>query len=231
MNLSSIQVEDRTIYFREGTSDTTILNANLYAGQENWKPEYMFPELPVQPDVIFDIGANIGITAILLSKKYPFSTIYSFEPEAENYSILLKNVEGIDRIKTFNFGLSNRDAKAALMKSAMEGNFGGYTMFDKGAGEIHQEIEIRAISDFMQSQGIEKIDLIKIDCEGAEYDILTSLDLTDVTWIEGECHGINDWKLLEYISKSHVLGLGKPLGQRNFNFHAFNKVYAPVNST
>ena len=85
MELSTLQVEDRTLYFRDGTSDTIIINKNL---NPNEKPEYQFPPMPAK--VILDIGANIGVTALRLAYQYPEATIYAFEPEPENFSILMK---------------------------------------------------------------------------------------------------------------------------------------------
>jgi FkbM family methyltransferase len=228
MNLSEIKVGDKTIYFRDGTSDAMIINNNLYCGQRNWKPEYTFPDLPLNPEIIFDIGANIGITTLVIANKYPYATVYAFEPEAENYSILQKNVEGFDRIKAFNFGLSNETKGVSLNKSDDPLNYGGYTTFDVGAGEKHQDIQVRSISEFMSEYGIDKIDLVKIDCEGAEYDILTTVDLANISWIEGECHGIKDYELLGHIAKTHELGISKPLGQRNFNFQGLNKKWTRV---
>jgi len=222
MNLSQIKVENRTIYFRDGTSDSLIINKNL--GQTD-KPEYMFPVLPITPKVILDIGGNIGITALVLNKRYPSAKIYTFEPEPENFSILEKNVSGISNIEIFNFGLSNSDQKLMLKKPSDPVNFGGFSVFDKGVNGDHQEIELKSISQFIEQKEILKIDVIKIDCEGAEYDILTSLDLSNITWIEGECHGIKDFELLSYINKTHVLNVDKPLLQRNFGFQALNKVY------
>ena len=44
-------------------------------------------------DVILDLGANLGIISILLSKKFPFTKIYSFEASPINYNNFLKNIE------------------------------------------------------------------------------------------------------------------------------------------
>lgn len=227
MNLSTIKIEDRTIYFRDGTSDSLIINKNL--GQ-NEKPEYIFPVLPISPKIILDIGGNIGITALLLSRRYPLAKIYTFEPEPENFSILEKNTFGISNIEIFNFGLSNTNQTLMLKKPGDPINFGGYSVFNKGVGEDHKEIELKSILEFIEKKEIQKIDVIKIDCEGAEFDILTCLDLANVTWIEGECHGINDFELLSYINKTHILGIDKPLIQRNFGFHAINKAYVSPDS-
>lgn len=227
-NLSTAMIGDKPFYFRNGTSDGLILSKNFYSPtNQEYEPEYITPELPEPPKVVFDIGANIGVISYILSQKYPSAMVYSFEPEKENFEILKMNTEGLSNVKIFNFGLSDKTTTVKLHKPTENLNYGSYSMFTKGISEEHQEIEIKSITEFMTENNINKIDVVKIDCEGAEYDILTSIKLDDITWIEGECHGINDFKLIDYISKTHIVGMKKKLDQIHFNFHGLNKKFAP----
>ena len=47
-------------------------------------------------DIILDLGANLGIISLLLSKKFPFTKIYSFEASPINYKNFVKNIGLID---------------------------------------------------------------------------------------------------------------------------------------
>lgn len=87
-NISLNTWKKHPVYYRPHTSDRGIIY-NILIQQGN-KAEYYVPD-EIKPDVIFDIGANIGITSIWLAKKYPAARIYSFEPVAENFEILEKN--------------------------------------------------------------------------------------------------------------------------------------------
>ena len=66
--------------------------------------------------------------------------------------------------------------------------------------------------------------MIKIDTEGAEYDILTGLEekiLQESDWITGELHGNRDFELLNYlIGLGFIVSMTKKIDNRLFMFHA-----------
>ena len=69
-------------------------------------------------------------------------------------------------------------------------------------------------------------ELIKIDVEGAEYDILAAFEprvLERVRWITGELHGNRSFELLEFLSRWFDVETRKTLGKRLFNFLARNR--------
>ena len=66
-----------------------------------YKSEYFFPK-ELNPKVIFDIGGNIGITAIYLASLFPKAKIYTFEPLPDNFEILQINIQQYQNIEAFN---------------------------------------------------------------------------------------------------------------------------------
>jgi len=85
---------------------------------------------------------------------------------------------------------------------------------------------VKPVSKILADLGISKIDIIKIDTEGSEFDILTSIDpdiLGRVQWIMGELHGVRDFQLLAYLSRWFDLEVHKKLNSHLFLFHARNK--------
>lgn len=54
---------------------------------------------------VFDVGANIGQSALKYSEVFPAAEIYSFEPVKGTYSKLFLNTKGNPRIHTFNVGM------------------------------------------------------------------------------------------------------------------------------
>ena len=80
------------------------------------------------------------------------------------------------------------------------------------------------INDIIEELGISSIDLIKIDTEGAEYDILSSLNdeiLLSILWITGELHGNRDFELLNYLnSMGFSISVKKLIDNRLFMFNA-----------
>ena len=63
-NINSIIWNDKKVFYRSSTSDMTLMYEILF--QSKYKSEYFFPD-KLNPKVIFDIGGNIGITAIYLA--------------------------------------------------------------------------------------------------------------------------------------------------------------------
>jgi hypothetical protein len=81
--------------------------------------------------------------------------------------------------------------------------------------------EVRNIATALPALGIEKVDLVKIDCEGAEYDILTALSqdlLAGCKWIVGEIHDDKGFELLAFLTTHFDLDLRKKCLLPNFYF-------------
>lgn len=131
--------------------------------------------------IILDIGANIGINSICYKKIFKASKIYSFEPIKKTFNALRKNVNKNNlskSIKTFNFGLSDKKQKASLSIPTKEQgerykyslNSGLYSIHGKGKEKIR--VNLQTLDQFVNKQKIKKVDFIKIDVEGHEFEIL-----------------------------------------------------------
>lgn len=217
MNLESIRFGQHQdpIYYRKGTSDEVVISSIL-GGRE-----YAFPAL-FEPKVILDIGANIGVAAILMATIYPTATIYSFEPVKTNYDILLKNTLRFENIKTFPFGLGLARARELMYESDDPNNHGGFSLHPLGINDKKSQlIDIVYSDDFLHEMGVKEIDLIKIDTEGAEYDILHSIKLHYVKYILGELHGVRDFSLMQYLEENGFsVGIQKTMHCRISKFCA-----------
>ncbi len=134
--------------------------------------------------VIVDVGASIGLTSLYLR---PYAKkIYAIEPCKEVYEALVENTKE-DDIKCFDFGIGGLTREAIL-----------YGYYDSPASSIRkldditseEKIHLITLKDFMEQEDIEHIDLLKIDCEGAEYEIFALLgNVADkIDYIIGEAH-------------------------------------------
>jgi len=226
-NLKSYRWNGKKVFYRSSSSDMDLIYLILL--KSNHKAEYFFP-FQIKPKIIFDIGANIGITSIFLSKIFPNSSIYSFEPLIDNFEVLKKNTRDYKNIEVFNFGLGSRNGSFKVYLNEDVENFGGVSFFPKRKGhksEPYAECEVKNTNDVIKEIGINYIDLIKIDTEGAEYDILTSLNnkiIKSVSWITGELHGNRDFELLEYLDNlGFSISFKKLINQELFMFSAGKK--------
>lgn len=136
--------------------------------------------------VVFDIGMNIGISSLFFALNEKVSKIYSFEPVLPTYDQAVYNL-GLNpgysnKIEAFNFGLGgSARAEKVLYNSQAKGNCGirldlSLVIDKENAKEI--EIYIKNIGDVLPdlvAKHSEKKRVLKIDCEGAEYEILQEL--------------------------------------------------------
>jgi len=193
------------------------------------KLEYWIPP-EVNPQVILDIGGNIGTTSVYYGHMFPNAKIYSFEPVPDNYEILQKNIAEFPNITGYNVALGKEDTKAKIYTYSDNDNTGGYSLYDLEVDkDKYQEITIKKTDSYLKEIGVGQVDLIKIDTEGAEYDILTSMNpdmLSKVRWIIGELHGERDFELLAYLNHWFSIDIDKSLRSRLYNFNAVNREFA-----
>lgn len=165
--------------------------------------------------VVLDVGANIGITAAILSQIA--GTVHAFEPQPEVYSLLTKNVQEniLANVKTWNFAVGSAPGSAHFSGSSAY----GFISDDRNAPEV----EIITIDDFVKAHDLERVDLIKIDVEGFEPHVIkgalkTIERFNPIVYME-----FNSWALLsagranprdfldmlfEYFAEIHVVDAG-----------------------
>jgi len=214
----------KPVYFRAGTSDPHLVYGILL--KTGAKAEYVFPA-NFRPQVILDIGANIGISATLFAERFPAATIHAIEPVDSNFDMLKRNAELRPSIHPHQLALADKDGTMEMMRSDNERNFGGFSFYSAGSQAAERfSVATATPSSFLQSVGVKTVDMIKIDTEGAEYPILTAFDpemLAKVTWITGELHGEKDFEVLAYLSQWFDIELKKRFKKRLFIFRACNK--------
>ena len=163
-----------------------------------------FPE----PKRVIDLGANIGIFSILVAKKFPNATVFALEPEQKNFEILKRNVEAskAKNIILVNKAVAARSGTALLNISG--NNTGAHSLFHNvsdGKGET-QTVPTVTLNEFLPA------DIIKVDAEGAEYEIFEK-EIPDCKLIVMEMHaGDSAGLLLRLGSKYHISVRDFPYG-------------------
>ena len=126
-----------------------------------------------QPKIIFDVGANIGQYAEMAHAACPNARIFSFEPVSSTYDLLSKNLASNNQVECIQKGLFKESKKISI--HIYPGNEHSSLHDIKGvAYDVVKKEEIETITgdQFIAEKGIEKIDLLKLDVEGAEMDAL-----------------------------------------------------------
>jgi FkbM family methyltransferase len=225
----SIEWQGWRLYYRPGSSDPWAIYNHLMkpAHRDEYAPPREMPMRPEEVRTVLDIGANVGATALYFARLFPKATVFAFEPAPDNFAVLSKNVANSDRIRAFNFALGSKDATLELFASDNPINFGGYSLHAAGSDTSKKvQIPVRSVPSVLSELGIVKTDVIKVDTEGAEWDILTAFPesvLRSAKYITGELHGNKDFALLEHLSPWFDIGLRKKLSSRLFNFQAIAK--------
>jgi hypothetical protein len=73
------------------SSEIEHFRADTYSTKEPETLDWLDREL-TEEDIFFDVGANIGLYSLYAAKSKPGCTIFSFEPESQNYARLCKNI-------------------------------------------------------------------------------------------------------------------------------------------
>lgn len=122
-------------------------------------------------DTIFDIGANIGWYSNHLAKKFPNSTIYSFEPIPETFNQITANTQlnGAKNIKLNNLALSSKKEKLVFYYSPSVTGASSSQNITENQNMTKIDLETETIDNFMIANSITELDFIKCDVEGAEY--------------------------------------------------------------
>lgn len=142
---------------------------NVWIIQEYSKDEFEINE----NDVVVDVGGHIGLFAVYASLFCKRGKILSFEPIKENYRLLLENIElnKIKNVKSFNLAVAAKVGKVKIYQHNHDQ--AAHTLY--GNGQKYVQVDSITLKEIIDSNLIERCDLLKLDCEGAEYEILHSL--------------------------------------------------------
>jgi FkbM family methyltransferase len=119
--------------------------------------------LPDNVRVVVDCGANIGITSLFLAARYPRAKILSIEPHPENFALLKANVETVPRLLPIRACVTGTPQSTVRFTADLAA-WGNRIGID-GHGVLAPAL---TIDEICNQHGIEKIDLLKLDIEGAE---------------------------------------------------------------
>jgi FkbM family methyltransferase len=223
-SLARLRWSGRDIFYRSGTADPFVIYQVLLKGGK--KAEYYVPPT-LKPRVILDIGSNIGASIIYFHEKFPDAQIFGFEPHPGTFQILRQNVGQLRGVTVFDYGLGATRQRIAVRADNV--NFGAFNtrgdFKDRGQPAAPVECEVRRLDDVLRELGITEVDLIKIDCEGAETEIFSTLPdaiLNRCQWIVGEIHDPSGFEVLARLAPHFQLDLKKRMYGPKFRFHACN---------
>jgi FkbM family methyltransferase len=153
------------VVIRPGTTDLPVLRKILVG------KEYLAP-VKIAPKRILDAGAYIGFSALFFNQCYPDAQIYAFEPDVENFRLLVQNTASTPQIHPVN---------AAIWGSSGPRGFDA-NIDEKWASRVTDSAGVNAtfvnctsFQDAIEMAGGD-FDLMKFDIEGGEQDVFESVE-------------------------------------------------------
>jgi 31-O-methyltransferase len=156
-------------------------------------------------DVVLDVGANVGVAAVYFATHCGAGRVHCFEPVAPVFALLERNAGALDACVLHPYGLGAAAARApvtyyagaaamsglhadpardrALVRTALA-NLGidgaaAVAQLDGRYEPEHLECEVRTLSQALRDEGVDRVDLLKIDVERAEADVLAGVAAED----------------------------------------------------
>ncbi len=153
------------VYLRNGTSDYDTFSSTFLFGEFN-----LSLPLPDKP-VILDLGANIGCSSVYLAHKYPQARIIAVEPELSNFECLERNTKPYPCIKCCRYALWTHNDGVDVVDTK-SGKWGFRTENHHSDAGTTSTPSI-TINKLLLKEGLDYVDLMKIDIEGAERELFS----------------------------------------------------------
>jgi FkbM family methyltransferase len=172
-------------------------------------------------DCVIDIGGHIGTFSFMVA---PFARrVLVFEPVSENFELLKKNLSGkrFEHVRCINAAVSDGKEEIKINLSDRSGSHSAHW----STGDNSEIASALSLADIFNEYAVERCDLLKIDCEGSEYEILFSADeevISRVSRIVMEYHDVpghgDEWNADSL--RSYLEGMGFRVTVRPGKRHA-----------
>lgn len=175
----------RTITLRPKSGDLFILYEVLAFGSYQIASDAVDP---LEVRTIVDCGANIGLTALYLAERYPNARIFCVEPDPRNFALLLANTSVEPRITAIQAAVVGKSQGPIYL--SQDRPAWGNSISATQSAQNSIAVDAITIGDIMAKYSVSRIDLLKVDIEGAEEGLFAHPQfLGHVGFIVIELHG------------------------------------------
>jgi FkbM family methyltransferase len=184
--------------------NTTSRYTTAHVLQGNAYPLFSFVS---NVEVILDVGANIGAASVRFAVAFPKAHVYSFEPAPASFELLQKNAAPHANITPSNIGFYSETKVGNLYRSHFDTVTAslGKSILN---GDSFDTVQLVNPAQWMRLNSIPHIDILKIDTEGCEVQILTSLKefIPRIKVVYVEYHSERDRRTIdELLAPTHIL--------------------------
>jgi len=133
-------------------------------------------ELPQEPRLIFDLGANVGYASVYFALRHPGARVLAVEPVPANAALLRRNVASLPRVEVVEGAAWPRSGRLELADPGK--GYWGMRVHAAGDGGAVRAVTIK---ELLADAGASRVDLIKIDIEGSELELFSE----NTEWVAG----------------------------------------------
>lgn len=150
----------------------------------------------VNPRVIFDAGSNSGFSVLYFRIMHPEARIFALEPDSVAFNKLQVNTRSQPGIIARRVALAGTDGSRTFYRSSQSWVSSllpseVWTSGDEAApvDQVSEDVQTRSLPSLMAEFGVNYVDLLKLDVEGAEWEVLPQIAGTDsIGALLGELH-------------------------------------------
>jgi FkbM family methyltransferase len=153
---------------------------------------------------IVDVGSNIGYSVLWLASRFPTAKILAFEPVPEHVTLLRKAISANnlnDRVSLYPVAVGTRTQEAYISTEGLRSQL----LFENGPTRVRTQVV-----DFFERVGAEEIDILKLDCEGSEYELVMDRRFANLKvrqlLLEWHANKNRPHADLEIVARLHELG-------------------------
>jgi len=132
-------------------------------------------ELITPGAVVVDAGAHVGYLSIILSRCVgPTGRVFAFEPHPANFQTLCRNLarQRITNVTAVPMAITNSEGQGTLYATPLSM---GHSLVDVKDYVDRLQVATASLDGFLAARGIDRVELVKIDVEGAEAEVLDGL--------------------------------------------------------
>lgn len=146
------------VHLRARTSDLMVYQEVIVHDQYGC-------DLPENPKVIVDVGANIGLTSAYFASRFPGARILAIEPEEDNFRLLRQNLRRYRNVQPIRAALWSSNARVDV-RDVGTGSW-AFQVEESLAGSV----PAITLSTLLKENSVSYVDVLKIDIEGAEIEV------------------------------------------------------------
>lgn len=189
---------------RPNTDDLKIVKSNLVT------KHYMRNFIPItENSIVVDVGAHIGAFCVIAAKNA--RRVVAFEPDPDNYQMLKKNTElnKLTNVHIFEMAVSGYSGHRDMYFFG-DSSTGSHSLYNAGGTSIvKKRVRTISIEEIMKRERLPRVDFLKLDCEGAEHDILRNMSpetADKIMCIAMETHGLEGESCIDIPARLQELG-------------------------